>query len=227
MDADLQDPPELIPSMLRQWRQGSDVVHTVRTKRHGENRFKMWLTHQAYRVLAVGSEIKLPVDAGDYKLLSRNAVSHLIRFRESEPYVRGLIVWIGFKQTSLEYEREPRAAGFGQRGLFSTAPYKVFLAGMTSFSFVPIYTFLVIGTLGLALSLLLTAGAAILALAGTVLGWRYWLGFFGLFCWASIVAGLGMVGVYVSRIYKDIRRRPHYIVQDAVGFEAAALHRVS
>ena len=98
MDADLQDPPEVIPALIDRWRQGADVVHTVRTRRHGENALKMAATRVAYRLIQLGSSIELPVDAGDFKLLSRPAVDHLLRLRESDPYLRGLVVWLGFNQ---------------------------------------------------------------------------------------------------------------------------------
>src|SRR5207253_3534232 len=96
MDSDLQDPPEVIPSMLERWKAGADVVHTVRTERRGEHPLKMLATRLAYRIIQVGSAIELPVDAGDFKLLSRAAVDHLLMVRESDPYLRGLVVWLGF-----------------------------------------------------------------------------------------------------------------------------------
>ena len=98
MDADLQDPPEVIPSLVDRWRQGAEVVHTVRTRRKGESPLKMKATRLAYRIIQLGSAIELPIDAGDFKLLSRAAVDHLLQVRESDPYLRGLVVWLGFTQ---------------------------------------------------------------------------------------------------------------------------------
>src|SRR5204863_2924718 len=111
MDADLQDPPETIVEMLARWRAGADVVHTVRTRRHGENALKMLATRLAYRIIHLGSSLQLPVDAGDFKLLSRHAVAHLLELRESDPYMRGLVVWLGFNQAFVPYERDRRHAG--------------------------------------------------------------------------------------------------------------------
>src|SRR6187549_120987 len=111
MDADLQDPPEVIPQLLEKWRAGADVVHTVRTRRHGESALKMMMTRLAYRIIHLGSSIELPVDAGDFKLLSRPALDHLLALTESDPYIRGLVVWIGFQQAFVPYERDARHAG--------------------------------------------------------------------------------------------------------------------
>src|SRR5205823_3030739 len=127
MDADLQDPPEVIPDLIARWRSGADVVHTVRTRRHGEYPLKMWATRLAYRVIQSGSMIDLPVDAGDFKLLSRDAVDHLLRLRESDPYMRGLVVWLGFNQVFVPYERDARHAGhplsvFQQESLENVRP---------------------------------------------------------------------------------------------------------
>ncbi len=135
MDADLQDPPEIIPELVRQWRDGADVVHTVRTHRHGESRTKMSLTRLAYRLIRIGATIDLPVDAGDFKLLSRRAVDHVLQLAESDPYLRGLVVWIGFRQTLVGYERDARHAGRTHFPFFSRNPWKTFVLGLTSFSF--------------------------------------------------------------------------------------------
>ena len=103
MDADLQDPPEIIPTLLSEWQKGADVVHTLRSRREGESQMKMRLTALAYRIIRSGSTLALPVDAGDFKLLSRKAVTHLLALEESDPYLRGLTVWIGFRQVLVPY----------------------------------------------------------------------------------------------------------------------------
>ena len=135
MDADLQDPPEVIPQLIEKWRAGADVVHTVRTHRRGESAAKMMLTRLAYRIIHMGSSIELPVDAGDFKLLSRAALNHLLALQESDPYLRGLVVWIGFQQAFVPYEREARHAGRTHFPFFSRNPWKTFAIGLTSFSF--------------------------------------------------------------------------------------------
>jgi len=225
MDADLQDPPEVVSALLARWRAGADVVHTVRTWRHGENALKMWATRLAYRIVRYGSAIDLPVDAGDFKLLSRNAVQHLLQLRESDPYLRGLVVWLGFNQAFVPYERDARHAGRTHFPFFSRNPWKTFTLGMTSFSFLPIYTCLVlaaIGTLGGAAAL---AVAAVMAANGsTAAGTTALFGLMTLF-WGTTVGAVGAVGLYVIRIYKDVRGRPPYIVQSAIGLPSPAAAR--
>ena len=207
MDADLQDPPELIPAMIERWRQGAEVVHTVRTHRRGESPLKMWATRMAYRVIQSGSAIELPVDAGDFKLLSRAAVDQLLQVRESDPYLRGLVVWLGFNQVFVPYERDARHAGSTHFPFFSKNPWKTFVVGLTSFSFLPIYVCFALAAIGLGWSLFL------LIISGPFLAI---LTFF----WATTLAAIGALGIYVIRIYKDVRGRPPYIVKSTIGIDA-------
>jgi glycosyltransferase involved in cell wall biosynthesis len=207
MDADLQDPPEVIPVMLTRWRQGADVVHTVRTRRRGESPLKMWATRLAYRVIQAGSAIELPVDAGDFKLLSRPVVDHLLQVRESDPYLRGLVVWLGFTQVFVPYERDARHAGRTHFPFFSKNPWKTFVVGMTSFSFLPVYACFALAAAGLVASAfaLVISGAFFAALT---------------FFWATTLAAIGGLGIFLIRIYKDVRGRPAYIVKSAIGIGA-------
>jgi len=206
MDADLQDPPEVIPEMISRWQSGADVVHTVRTRRHGESPMKMFATRMAYRIIQLGSAIELPVDAGDFKLLSRRVVDHLLPLREADPYLRGLVVWLGYPQVFVPYEREARNAGRTHFPFFSRNPWKTFALGLTSFSFMPVYVCLMLAGAGVILAgvLAITSGA----MAGLLV-----------FLWAVLMAAVAVVGVYVIRIYKDVRRRPPFIVASRVGFE--------
>jgi dolichol-phosphate mannosyltransferase len=206
MDADLQDPPEVIPHLIDRWRQGADIVHTVRTRRHGENPLKMAATRLAYRLIQFGSSIELPVDAGDFKLLSRPAVDHLLRLRESDPYLRGLVVWLGFNQVCIPYERDSRHAGATHFPFFSRNPWKTFTTGLTSFSFMPIYVCFVIAASGLAVALLLTVAGSFFMAALT-------------FFWATTIGAIAIVGVYLIRVYKDVRGRPPYIIDSVIGNE--------
>jgi polyisoprenyl-phosphate glycosyltransferase len=206
MDADLQDPPEVIPSLVERWRDGADVVHTVRTRRMGESPWKMTATHIAYRIIQLGSAIELPVDAGDFKLLSRAAVDHLLQVRESDPYLRGLVVWLGFTQVFVPYERDARHAGRTHFPFFSKNPWKTFIIGMTSFSFLPVYLCFALAAAGLAGSVVLFLFAGHLVALIT-------------FFWATTLAAIGGVSVYLIRIYKDVRGRPSYIVKSTVGVD--------
>src|SRR5262245_8750862 len=111
MDADLQDPPEVIPELVEKWREGADVVYTVRKSRASESKVKLAVTHWAYRVLRLTSDIDMPVESGDFKLMSRRVVNSLIRLNEKDPFLRGLVRWVGFKQVPVSYSREARFAG--------------------------------------------------------------------------------------------------------------------
>lgn len=216
MDADLQDPPEVIPQLLDRWQAGADVVHTVRTRRHGESAVKMRLTRFAYRLIQSGSSIELPVDAGDFKLLSRAAVTHLLSLRESDPYIRGLVVWLGFNQSFVPYERDARHAGRTHFPFFSRNPWKTFAMGLTSFSFLPIYLCVALAAAGVGLAVLLAIWA--LAASNALIGAMALVAFF----WATTVGAIAAVGIYVVRVYKDVRGRPQYIVASSVGLPSPA-----
>jgi dolichol-phosphate mannosyltransferase len=206
MDADLQDPPEVIPTMLEKWRAGADVVHTVRTHRKGEHPLKMLATRWAYRIIQIGSSIELPVDAGDFKLLSRTAVNSLLQVRESDPYLRGLVVWLGLTQVFIPYERDQRHAGRTHFPFFSKNPWKTFCMGMTSFSFLPIYACWLLAGVGFAASFVVLVRYGRFAAAMT-------------FFWSTTLAAIGGVGLYIIRIYKDVRGRPPYIVKSIIGYD--------
>ena len=217
MDADLQDPPEVIPGLLASWRGGADVVHTVRTRRRGESLLKIWATRLAYRLIHSGSNVDLPVDAGDFKLVSRRAVDHLLRLPESDPYLRGLVVWIGFNQAFVPYERDVRHAGRTHFPFFSRNPWKTFILGMTSFSFLPIYVLAGIAGAGLLISAALLAAALVGVAAGSAVAGATWLAGLLAFMWATTLSAIAVVGIYIVRIYKDVRGRPPYIVSSTVG----------
>src|SRR5687768_1081631 len=209
LDADLQDPPEVIPRLIDRWRQGADVVHTVRTRRHGENPLKMAATRLAYRLIHLGSSVELPVDAGDFKLLSRPAVDHLLGMRESDPYLRGLVVWVGFNQVCVPYERDSRHAGRTHFPFFSRNPWKTFTTGLTSFSFMPIYVCFALAASGLLAALLLAVAGSTFMAALT-------------FFWATTIGAIAVVGTYLIRVYKDVRGRPPYIIESIIGGEPGA-----
>lgn len=217
MDADLQDPPEVIPRLVEKWREGADVVYTVRTARHGEPALKSAVTRLAYRLLRAVAQIELPVEAGDFRLMSRRVVDHVVKLPERTPYLRGLVAWVGFRQVAVPYERQPRFAGRTHFPLFSANPWRTFFSGLTSFSSAPLLLLLPAGLiiLGCALATL----AAVIAIpswraatpAAALIG-------LGLGALAGLnLAGLGLLGAYVGRIYQDVRGRPRYIVDHVIG----------
>jgi len=224
MDADLQDPPEVIPALLDRWREGAAIVHTVRTRRLGEHPLKMWATRVAYRLIQAGSSIELPVDAGDFKLLSRPAVDRLLQLPESDPYLRGLVVWLGFTQAFVPYEREARHAGRTHFPFFSRNPWKTFALGLTSFSFLPVYACLALSLAGLIAATGLAVAGVVLLVRESPLAWTMWLLAVMTFFWATIMGAIGTTALYLIRVYKDVRGRPQYIVESTVGIDIERTH---
>jgi dolichol-phosphate mannosyltransferase len=219
MDADLQDPPELIPQLLKKFEEGHDVVHTTRTKREGENPLKMWLTRQAYRTINAVSDIDIPMNTGDFKLMSRRAVNQLLKLGEYDPFMRGLVRWIGFKQAQVFYERDRRFAGETHFSLLrSINPIREFIRGLTSFSELPLYFALVVG-------FIVSAGA--FAYLAEIVITRVFLGMHRpgwpammvtmLFLGGTILFTIGILGIYIGRIHQDIKRRPPYIIESKIG----------
>jgi len=219
MDTDLQDPPEVIPELLEKWRQGADLVYTRRTGRDGETAFRLWATGVAYKIINAVSEIDMPVEAGDFRLLSRRAVDELLKLPEAQPYLRGMTQWIGFTRAEVRYRRAPRSAGETHfPGVFSKGPVKTFVDGVTSFSMYPLYLVLYAGLAGAALGvggLVLTALAALVGWGCTTAAWV----FFALSLWGGLMIGLGIVGLYIARIYRDVRGRPLYIIKDKINLD--------
>jgi len=219
LDTDLQDPPEVIPQLIEKWREGADLVYTRRLSRDGEKAFRLWATGVAYRIINALSEIEMPIEAGDFRLLSRRAVNELLKMPEAQPYLRGLTQWVGFEKAEVLYHRAPRAAGETHfPGVFSYGPVKTFVDGLTSFSMYPLYFVLYAGLLGAALGacgLVLTALAALVGWGCATAGWV----FFIMLLWGGLMIGMGIVGIYIARIYRDVRGRPLYIIKDTINFD--------
>jgi glycosyltransferase involved in cell wall biosynthesis len=155
LHTDLQDPPELIPDMLKKYEEGFDVVHTIRTKRKGEGKFRMFVTKIAYYLINILSDINLPIEAGDYKLISKKALEKILNQKEFRPYVRGLSVWVGFKQAYLNYERQARGAGESKMPLLSAGPITDFINGITSYSLKHLYIVIFFGFFSIFVSFIL------------------------------------------------------------------------
>lgn len=220
MDTDLQDPPELIPTLVARWREGADVVYTVRTSRHGESPWKMRVTRAAYRAIQLASDIEMPIEAGDFKLLSRRVVDQLLTLDEKDLYVRGLVTWVGFTQVAVPYERQARGAGDTHFPLLrSWGPASSFVAGVTSFSHAPLIAFLLLGLAGGALSVLALVLLLLKSLIATTASGAAWLVAFGTLLWSTLALGIGVVGLYLARIHREVLGRPRYIVESAIGFD--------
>ena len=139
------DPPELIPELIKKFEEGFEVIHTVRTKRLGEPIYKVFLTKLAYKIINYFSDIKIPINAGDFKLVSKRVLDNILNQKEYRPYMRGLFTWVGFKQTFVSYVRQPRFSGETKYPVFSKGPITEFINGITSYSLKPLYIGIFLG----------------------------------------------------------------------------------
>lgn len=213
IDADLQDPPELIPEMIAEWKQGYQVVYAKRIKRNGESLFKKWTASLFYRVLRYSTDISIPVDTGDFRLMDRRVCDELKRLPEKNRFVRGLVSWVGFRQKAIEYEREERLAGETKYPF--RRMLKLSLDGITSFSYKPLKLAGVLGALLSASGFLYLMYVLFLVLFtdSAVKGWASMIGITLTFN-GFVLLMLGILGEYVGRIYDESKGRPLYIVQE-------------
>ncbi len=218
IDADLQDPPEVILQMIDKWKEGYEVVYGKRLKRKGETVFKKVTAKLFYRTLRSLTNVEIPVDTGDFRLIDRKVCDVLRGLKEKNRFVRGLVSWIGFRQTMVEYEREERFAGVTKYPLKKMIAFAV--DGITSFSYKPLKIATYIGfTLSVTSFLyLLVVLVQKLALGGTVAGWASIVAVNLLFN-GIILMLLGLIGEYIGRIYEESKNRPLYIVREVQGFE--------
>lgn len=213
IDADLQDPPELILEMIKKWKQGYDVVYAKRTKRKGETFFKKQTAKLFYRFLHSMTDIDIPLDTGDFRLLDRRVCDEMNNLQEKNRFVRGLVSWVGFKQIAVEYERDERLAGESKYPLKKML--KLSMDGITSFSYKPLklasyagVSLSVIGFFYMFVVLYLR-----IFTANTIPGWTSLIVIQLIFS-GIILFMLGMIGEYIGRIYDESKRRPLYIVKE-------------
>lgn len=219
IDADLQDPPELLPEMLEKFREGADVVYTTRLSRAGESRLKLWMTKWGYRLLKFCADVNIPVDSGDFKLLSRRAVEALLKLDEKNPFIKGLISWVGFKQVPIYYHRQPRLAGESHFSIFRSGPIAYYLTGITSFSTLPLTLALVVGFAVSILSFLyLIAVVAMFFLGWNIPGWTALMGVI-LILGGTQLLTIGFLGLYLGKVYDEVKNRPNTIVESTFGFD--------
>ena len=212
MDSDLQDPPELIPQLAGKWREGYQVVYAVRASREGESWFKRFTAAAFYRIINRITDVEIPVDTGDFRLLDREAADALCQMRERHRFPRGMAAWIGFRQIGVPYDREPRYAGetkypFGRM-------LRLALNAITSFSYFPLQIATYLGFLFAGLSALAIPLVIALRLSGSQ-------AFFGqattliavLFLGGVQLISLGILGEYIGRLYDEAKGRPLYIIR--------------
>ena len=214
MDADLQDPPELIAELYKKLQLGYDVVYAKRTDREGESAMKKFTASLFYRLLRKITSVEIPVDTGDFRIISRKVVEVIKKMPEQEKFLRGQIAWVGFKQTFVEYKREARTRG--KSGYSYSKMLKFAFDGITSFSNFPLRFATIAGFIvsGFAFLLMLWALYARFIARDFVQGWTSLI-LAVLFLGGIQLIGIGIIGEYISRISANVRNRPLYIIRDS------------
>jgi len=213
IDADLQDPPELILEMAKKWKEGYEVVYAVRTEREGESWFKLWTASLFYRLIYRITDVKIPLDTGDFRLMDRKVVNVLKQMRERHRFPRGMSAWVGFKQVGVDYKRAARTAGetkYPFRKMFRLA-----LNAITSFSYLPLQVATFFGFAAAGIAIIAIPVVAALRLAGS----HFFEGqtttlISVLFLGGVQLISLGILGEYVGRLYDEAKGRPLYIVRE-------------
>jgi len=212
IDADLQDPPEVIKEFIQKWEAGYDVFYGVREKRDGESRMKLFTAAMFYRLLKRIIKLDIPVDVGDFRLMSRRVVDHFNTLREKDRFVRGLVSWIGFKQIGVPYSRDKRYAGETKYPYFKMIKFA--LDGITSFSDLPLKLATWLGYFTSLLALLYLISVFVQrALGYTVQGWATIM-VAVLFIGGVQLISLGIIGEYIGRIFNETKQRPLYVIDD-------------
>jgi len=218
MDVDLQDPPELIPAMLERWRDGAAVVLAQRTSRSGETLVKRVVASLGYRLINRISDVEIPSDTGDFRLMDRRVVNQLLRFREAHGFLRGLVALVGFDQAIVEFERPARYSGKGNYNRF-VGSLKIGLNGLVGFSTALLSLSTILGFAAAIAAFVTAISYAIVQLAGrkfpvgnpTIVVLILLIGGVQLIC-------LGIMGQYIGRTYEEVKRRPRFVIDRAAGF---------
>ena len=221
LDADLQDPPEVITEMLTHWRNGADIVYGVRTFRKGETLSKLWISRAFYRFMNYISDLKIPNDTGDFRLLSRKAVDAFLAMPERNRFLRGMLTWVGFRQEPVYFQRAARKAGTTKFPF--RASLRLALNGVISFSIYPLRLATWIGflTSGLALLAIIYALITRIFTDDWVPGWTFTI-IIILFLGGIQLLIIGILGEYMGRIYDEVKQRPLYLVKEQLGFSTTA-----
>lgn len=211
LDADGQDPPELIPQFVEHWLAGYDNVHGTRSYRDGDSWLKRTTAHAFYRVIGRLSKTPIPADTGDFRLLSPRALTALRQLRERHRFMKGLFGWVGFRQISIDYHREPRMAGHSNFGFWKL--WNFALEGITSFSTAPLRAATYLGVLTALLAFVFAVWVVVKALlwGDPVAGWPTMMTVI-LFLGGVQLVALGLIGEYLGRLYEESKQRPLYLV---------------
>ena len=225
LDADGQDPPELIPQFVAKWREGYDDIHGTRTERDGEGWLKRTTAHSFYRVMQRLSKTPIPTDTGDFRLLSPRALAALRQLRERHRFMKGLFGWVGFEQVAIPYHREARVAGKSKFNLWRL--WNFALEGVTSFSTAPLRVATYLGVLTAVLAFIYALWIVIKAMfwGDPVAGWPTMMAVILLLGGAQLMA-LGVIGEYLGRLYEESKQRPLYLVdrwRPAAGVSSAVI----
>jgi dolichol-phosphate mannosyltransferase len=218
IDADLQDPPELVAEMIRRWEEGYEVVYGVRTDREGETRFKLLTARLFYRLIRWLSDTEITLDTGDFRLLDRKVVDAIVAMPERDRFVRGMVSWAGFRQIGVPYHRAPRFAGETKYPLGKMVRFA--LDGIFSFSIKPLRLSTLMGfvSAGLALVAIVYALGIRLFTQQWVTGWTALI-IAILFLGGAQLISLGIIGEYIGRLYGEAKRRPLYLVRETLGMD--------
>jgi len=217
IDADLQDPPSVILEMVKLWKEGYDVVYGQRLKRKGETAFKKLTAHVFYRLLRSMSGQDIPVDTGDFRLIDRKVRDAMCAMPEHNRFLRGMVSWVGYNQVACQYVREERFAGETKYTLKKML--KLAGDGITGFSYKPMKISIALGTgLGI-LSCIYLLVLIIMALCGAFVQFSVWALAIMLLVSALVFAVLGIMGLYIGRIYVEVQNRPLYLLQEKIGFD--------
>lgn len=213
-DSDLQDPPEVIPELIAKWQEGNDVVYAVRAEREGETWFKLFTASLFYRLIYRITDVKIPMDTGDFRLMDRKVVDVLNRMRERHRFLRGMSAWVGFRQVGVPYRRAPRYAGETKYPLKKMLKFAS--DAITGFSYFPLQLATYLGFISAGLSILTIPLVVALRLAGshTFLGQATTLTAV-LFLGGVQLISLGILGEYIGRLYDEAKGRPLYITAEA------------
>lgn len=216
IDADLQDPPSMIPKMIRKWQKGFDVVYGIRKERLGENLIKITTAKIFYKLVYLLSGKKIPENVGDFRLISKPVVQTLKTTREYQRFLRGIISWMGYKHAGLFYRRQQRYAGETKYSTYSMI--KLALDALLSFSFFPLRIASILGTITAfgAVGMIFYA-LYVQSIGQTVKGWSSTIVII-LFLGSVQLIAIGIIGEYLGRIYEEVKRRPLYIISSKIGF---------